>query len=92
MANKPKKSTIEYGDQGSDHIKKEKAKNRLDKTQFDTTEEYIHKLRFSIPLDKLYKVYDSCMNNTMSDFCPILVEIGEKLLKSQRTTEHPYLL
>lgn len=86
------KSSIEYGDQGSEHIIKEKDKNRLEKTQFDTTEEYIHKLRFSIPLDKLYTVYDSCMYNTTSVFCPVLVQIGEKLLKAQREVGHPFLL
>lgn len=75
------KSQNAYGDQDNHHIQKEKDKNRLQNTQFDTTTDYIHKLRFSIPLDKLYSVVDSCLYNSASTFCPVLVRIGDKLLK-----------
>lgn len=54
-------------DQGEKYIRKQKEKNKLENLQFDTTEEYIHKLRFSILLDKnLYKLYDSCSYNRES--------------------------
>lgn len=87
------RSQIMYGDQDNSHIKKEKHKNKLQNTQFDTTTEYIDKLRFSIPLDKLYSVKDSCLYNSASAFCPVLVKIGDKLLKDQQNEiTHPYLL
>lgn len=65
--------------------------NALDRTQFDTTEEYINKLRFSIELDSLYKVYDSVSSNTESRFCPVLVKIGKDFIDDQRF-DYTYLL
>lgn len=56
------------------------SQNALEKTQFDTTEEYINKLRFSIELDNLYKVYDSCCSNTESLYCPVIVKVGRDFI------------
>lgn len=56
---------MEQVDQGEKYICEQKQKNKLKRFQFDTTEEYIHKLRTSIALDKnLYRLYDSCSYNT----------------------------
>lgn len=90
------KSQINFGDQDNAYIERQKEKNKLENTQFDTTTEYIHKLRFSIPLNQLYTVYDSCLYNSESKFCPVLVRIGDQLLreinKGEKEITDAYLL
>lgn len=74
---------MEQVDQGEKYICEQKQKNKLKRFQFDTTEEYIHKLRTSIALDKnLYRLYDSCSYNTECKFIAVLLETSEKFYKS----------
>ena len=70
------KSAVEYGDQDSYFITKQKIKNNLENTQFTKSEDYINKLRFNVKLDKLYTIYDSCHYNTDSKYCPVVVKVG----------------
>ena len=37
-------------------------------------------MEFKVPLDKLYKVVASCNYNVSNLFCPVLVEVVDKMI------------
>ena len=78
------KSAVEFGDQDSSYIMKQKNKYNLENTQFTKSDDYINKLRFNVKLDKLYTIYDSCYYNTDSKYCPVVVKVGSKLKNARK--------
>ena len=41
--------------------------------------DYIKKIKFNVPMHKIYKICDSCNYNIENDFCPILVKLGDQM-------------
>ena len=58
-----------------DVIRAKHERYQLDTNQFSTAKDFMDKVMFSVPLNKLYKVIGSCNYNEDAEFCPVLVEI-----------------
>ena len=46
--------------------------------QCKNSKDFMKKVMYYVPLDKLYKVIASCQYTENSDFCPVLVKIVDK--------------
>ena len=73
-------------------IKAIHADNRLEHNQFTTSKEMLNALKFSVPLDKLYKVVASCNYNQANLYCPVIVEVIDSVAKERYGANKPYLL
>ena len=58
-----------------EQIKQQHVKNRLEDNQCSSAKEYIRKVLYKVPLDKLYKVLFSCLYEENAEFCPVIVKI-----------------
>ena len=64
---------------------------RLEENQFSSAKEYMRKVMYQVPLNKLYKVIASCQYEEGADFCPVLVKIVDKYIL-EKNDMHPFLL
>ncbi len=69
-------------------MRKEKIREQNDITKFSYKLgiEYLEDIRFSIPLQDIFSVVDSCHFNFFEEYCPVLVKLGkdyDKHLKSE---------
>lgn len=78
-------------DKQSEHIKNVHEEHSLKKNQCENPKEMLGKLSFKVPLDKLYRLVASCNYNVQNRFCPVLVEIKDKVALLANN-EKPYLL
>ena len=46
-------------------------------TQYAKIEKHIKSVKFEIPTNELYEIYDSCNYNTENEFCPVLLKLGK---------------
>ena len=53
---------------------------KLKSNQFSTAKDFMDKVMFSVPLNKLYQVIGSCNYNEDAEFCPVLVEIIDPIV------------
>ena len=63
-----------------DVIEERHRENRLEDNQFKTSKGLLNKMEFKVPLEKLYKVVASCNYNIANLYCPVLVEVIDKLI------------
>ena len=56
---------------------------KLLSNQFSTAKDFMDKVMFSVPLNKLYKVIGSCNYNEDAEFCPVLVGIIDPVVLSK---------
>ena len=49
--------------------------NSLKSTQSLNAKDYMQQVSYSVPIDKLYQVIDSCNFSTDLDFCPVMLKI-----------------
>ena len=49
----------------------------------DQSKDYIEKVNNTIPVNELYEVIDSCNYNEKNYWCPVLLKIGNELLKEK---------
>ena len=55
-----------------------RAENDLQEFQQNRAKEYLDKIRFTIELNELYQVVDSCHSNHNDELCPVLLKLGKK--------------
>ena len=60
------------------HYKNIHWENAPENIQCRSSEEYMQKVMYKVPLNKLYKVFASCNYNERSLYCPVLVKIMDK--------------
>ena len=58
-----------------DEILHQHAEHQLQDNQCRTSKQFMQKVMYSVPLDKLYKVIASCQYNDNGEFCPVLCKI-----------------
>ena len=67
----------------------------LEKSQFSSAKQYMDKVMYEIPLEKLYRVIASCQYEENSDFCPVLVKIISPEIRKiidEKEQSYKYLL
>ena len=72
-------------------IREEHKNWRLEENQFSSAKEYMRKVMYQVPLNKLYKVIASCQYEEEAKFCPVLVKIVDKYIL-KKNGNHPFLL
>ena len=58
-----------------EEILKQHEQHQLQDNQCRTSKQFMKKVMYSVPLDKLYKVIASCQYNDHGEFCPVLCKI-----------------
>ena len=61
-------------------MKKLHTKYDLNKNQCKTSKDFMKRVMYSVPLNKLYKIMASCQFSDDADFCPVLVKIVDKTI------------
>ena len=74
-----------------EHMKAAHANNSIHTNEIRSAKEFMQNIQYRIPLKKLYKVLASCQYNEKGDFCPVLVEIKDKVIK-KNNNGCPFLL
>ena len=54
---------------------KQHDKNALIENQSKTSKDFMNKVMYNVPLNRLYKVLASCQYNEGANYCPVLVKI-----------------
>ena len=74
-------------------IKKAHNDNSLEEnlSSIRTASDYMKKVEFKVPLNKLYEVEASCYDTEGADYCGLLVRIVDKTILSMNS-DLPYLL
>ena len=72
-------------------IRKQHKEWSLEKNQFSNAKQYMRKVMYEVPLNKLYKVIASCLYEEDAKFCPVLVKIIDKVILEDNAN-HPFLL
>ena len=49
--------------------------NKLESQQAKSAKEFMNKVMYSVPLNKLYQVKACCQYNENANFCPVIIEI-----------------
>ena len=90
-----KKRTIAIANKSEDQDEQIQFKNSrkgitLLETQYDKIEDHLKNVKFEIPTNELYEIYDSCNYNTENEFCPVLLRLGQQMIETSKL--RPYLL
>ena len=57
--------------------------NQLEDNQFKSAKDYMNKVMYQVPLNKLYEVMHSCQYNEKGAYCPVQLRVVNEAIKEQ---------